>query len=108
MNRSTHANAFCERDRRENSTARVPCGGGQDVSGIRSPFVDRGLAELNGENSRADVQNVREESSAARLALCCEPRGVGRDMPVGQLLVSLSTCRSRINCFHGKEIKPEF
>ena len=44
----------------------------------------------------------------ARLALCCEPRRVGRDMPVGPLLVGLSTCRSHINCFHGKEIKPEF
>jgi hypothetical protein len=34
-------------------------------SGIRSPFVYRScLAELKGENSRAEVQNVRQESSA--------------------------------------------
>ena len=35
------------------------------VSKIRSPSVYRScLVELNGENSRAEVQNVAEESSA--------------------------------------------
>ena len=49
----------------ERTRPRASYEGARTSSGIRSLFVDRlCLAELNGENSRAEVQNVRGESSA--------------------------------------------
>ena len=49
------------------------------------------------DTSRRSPSGVMLRASQGR------PRYAGRPT-----VVSLSTCRSHINCFHGKEIKPEF
>ena len=47
--------------------------------------------------TRPCERTLRILRGAARLALCCEPRRVGRDMPVGLLLVS-PECPDVDNC----------
>ena len=55
-----------------------------------------------------DVPMTVTTDTWPRASWACPRCGAGRDMPVGPLLVSLCTCRSHINCFHGKGIKTEF